>query len=147
MTSTIQQMAVASGLSSYTLRYYEQIGLIDPIPRSSSGHRQYRESDARWIEFLLRLRATGMPVQQMLHYAELRRAGNHLESVAERKAMLVQHTQTLEQALAELQNNLALMRQKIAAYAELESNLAAAAIQEEALYDNVSTRLEPLAAG
>lgn len=145
MTSTIQQMAIASGLSSYTLRYYEQIGLIDPILRGSNGHRRYRESDVRWIEFLLRLRATGMPVQQMLHYAELRRAGNHLESVAERKAMLVQHTQTLEQALAELQDNLALMQQKIAFYAELESSLAAATIQQEVLHDDLSTRLEPLA--
>ena len=87
-----------------------------------------------------------MPVQQMLHYAELRRTGNQLESVAERKAMLLQHMQTLEQALAELQDNLALMRQKIALYTELETTLAAATLHEEALNDDLSTRFEPLVA-
>ena len=122
---TIQQAAAATGLTVHTLRYYERIGLIDPIPRKDNKHRLYREEDIRWIAFLLKLRSTGLPIQKMLRYAELRRLGNQRESVSERKALLEQHTLSLEAALAELQGNLAVMYQKIALYGDIEATLAA----------------------
>lgn len=121
---TIQQAAAASGLSVHTLRYYERIGLIDPVPRQENRHRLYRDEDLRWIEFLLKLRLTGMPIQQMLRYAELRRLGDHPESVSERKAMLERHTLTLEATLAELQQTVAIMHRKVAMYAELEKQFS-----------------------
>jgi DNA-binding transcriptional MerR regulator len=120
---TIQQAAVATGLSVHTLRYYERIGLIDHIPRQENTHRLYREEDLRWIAFLLKLRSTGLPVKQMQRYAELRRQGDDRESVSERKAMLEQHTLSLEATLAELQANLVVMYKKIAMYADIEANL------------------------
>jgi len=121
---TIQQAAAASGLSVHTLRYYERIGLIDPVPRQQNRHRLYRDEDLRWIEFLLKLRLTGMPIQQMLRYAELRRLGDHPESVSERKAMLERHTLTLEATLAELQQTVAIMHRKVAMYGELEKQFS-----------------------
>ena len=124
---TIQQAATATGLTVHTLRYYERIGLIDPIPRKDNQHRLYREEDILWIEFLLKLRSTGLPIQQMLRYAELRRLGNQRESVSERKALLERHTLSLEATLAELQSNLAVMYKKIAMYDDLEASLNARA--------------------
>ena len=73
---TIQQTAEACGLSVHTLRYYERIGLIKPIPRRSNGHRLYRAEDLNWIAFLLRLRATGMSIGEMQRYAQLREQGD-----------------------------------------------------------------------
>ena len=120
---TIQQAAAATGLTVHTLRYYERIGLIDPIPRKDNKHRIYREEDILWIAFLLKLRSTGLPIQKMLRYAELRRLGNQRESVSERKALLEQHTLSLETTLAELQGNLTVMYQKIAMYGDIETTL------------------------
>ncbi|NMM36373.1 MAG: MerR family transcriptional regulator [Glaciimonas sp.] len=120
---TIQQAAAATGLTVHTLRYYERIGLIDPIPRKDNKHRIYREEDILWIAFLLKLRSTGLPIQKMLRYAELRRLGNQRESVSERKALLEQHTLSLETTLAELQGNLVVMYQKIAMYGDIETTL------------------------
>lgn len=122
-TLTIQQAAAATGLPIHTLRYYERIGLIDAVPRQDNSHRRYREEDILWIEFLLKLRSTGLPIKQMLRYAELRRLGNHQESVTERKEMLEQHTLSLEVRLAELQGNLHVMYKKIAMYAAMEADL------------------------
>jgi DNA-binding transcriptional MerR regulator len=122
---TIQQAATATGLSIHTLRYYEKVGLIDPIPRQSNQHRLYRQEDMRWIEFLLRLRATGMSIQQMLRYAELRRLGDRLGSVSERKALLEQHAASLEADLLVLQDTLEMLRGKIALYASQEEQLKA----------------------
>ncbi|MEM4985883.1 MerR family transcriptional regulator [Collimonas sp. H4R21] len=122
---TIQQAAAATGLSVHTLRYYEKIGLIDPVPRQSNRHRLYRQEDLRWIEFLLRLRATGMSIQQMLRYAELRRLGDQLGSVSERKTLLQQHAVALEAELLELQETLEMLRDKVALYAGMERQLKA----------------------
>jgi DNA-binding transcriptional MerR regulator len=72
---TIQQVADATGLSVYTLRYYERIGLIHLIDRAENRHRRYSIYDLDWIEFLTKLRTTGMSIQQMLSYAELQRHG------------------------------------------------------------------------
>ena len=41
---TIQQMSFETGLTSYTLRYYEKIGLILDVPRAGSSHRRYGAS-------------------------------------------------------------------------------------------------------
>ncbi|WP_149263962.1 MerR family transcriptional regulator [Actinomadura sp. K4S16] len=66
---TIQEVSRLSGLSEPTLRYYEKIGLIDPVDRDeSSGHRRYDPAAVRTIEALGCLRATGMSVQDMRSY-------------------------------------------------------------------------------
>lgn len=124
-TLSIQQVAAATGLSVHTLRYYERIGLIDAVPRRHNRHRQYREEDMRWIAFLLRLRATGLPIQQMLRYAELRRLGNRLDSVSERKELLARHANDVEGQVAALQETLAVLRDKVALYSEMETALQA----------------------
>ena len=123
---TIQETASLTGLSVHTLRYYERIGLIHPVPRKSNQHRLYRAEDIVWIEFILRLRATGMPISKMQRYAQLRQAGDHRESVSERKAMLEQHAAAVEAEIASLTETLAYLRQKVQVYAGIERKLAAA---------------------
>lgn len=120
---TIQQTAEACGLSVHTLRYYERIGLIKPVARRSNGHRLYRAEDLNWIAFLLRLRATGMPIAQMRRYAQLRERGTQLASVTERKAMLQQHADTVEAEIKILSETLAYLREKIAVYSTMEDEL------------------------
>ncbi|CAL9279933.1 MerR family transcriptional regulator [Streptomyces sp. SudanB66_2053] len=66
---SIQDMSKISGLSEATLRYYEKIGLIGPVPRDeSSGHRRYGGHAVERIEALGCLRAAGMSVQDMRDY-------------------------------------------------------------------------------
>ncbi|KAF1046247.1 MAG: HTH-type transcriptional regulator AdhR [Herbaspirillum frisingense] len=122
---TIAQVAAATGLSVHTLRYYERIGLLDPVERRDNSHRRYTQEDLNWIGFLLKLKSTGLPVRGMLRYAELRRLGNTLESVRERKAILLSHTLSVQQTLAELQSNLAALHLKIALYGDMEKDALA----------------------
>jgi len=120
---TIQQAAAKTGLSVHTLRYYEKIGLLDPIARQDNTHRLFREEDLTWIGFLLKLRSTGLPIRDMLRYAELRRAGNTAESVSARKALLQRHARTVEETIAELQSNLAVLHMKVNMYEDMEAAL------------------------
>ena len=71
----IGELAKRTGLSAHTLRYYERIGLLPYADRDRSGQRDYDASILAWIEFLGRLKTTGMPISEMLAYAALREAG------------------------------------------------------------------------
>jgi len=118
---TIAEAAEASGLSAYTLRYYEQIGLIAPIDRHS-GARRYNDADMRWLDFLVRLRATGMSMRDMQRYAQLLRIGNaSAASMAERQALLEAHAERLEAEIRAQRETLQYIRKKIRTYEELRA--------------------------
>lgn len=114
----IRAFAARTGLSAHTLRYYERIGLLDPVGRASSGHRRYLAGDLAWVEFLTRLRATGMPVRVMQRFAALRRHGDR--TLPERRELLEAHQRDIEQHLADLQVNLAAITEKIQHCRDLE---------------------------
>lgn len=130
---TIQQVAAATGLSGHTLRYYERIGLIAPVQRAENGHRRYSAGDVGWIDFLMRLRATGMPISQMQQYAELQRQGEH--TLAARLDLLKQHRDAVLEQIAGLEDNLSVIEYKIDYYSQ-EQNRQAAEIAQPALVEN-----------
>lgn len=113
---TIQQVAEATHLSEHTLRYYERIGLIHPISRADNGHRRYSPDDIGWIDFLTKLRAAGMSIQQMQAYAELQRGGD--ETLPERVEMLKAVRSKVEARMDELQQHLKLLNYKVEIYSE-----------------------------
>ena len=120
LSLSIAEAAEASGLSAYTLRYYEQIGLIAPIDRHS-GARRYSDADMRWLDFLVRLRATGMSMQGMQRYAQLLRQGNADASLDERQAMLEAHAARLEADIRAQRETLQYIRKKIRGYEEMRA--------------------------
>lgn len=117
---TIEQVAARTGLSAHTLRYYERIGLLDPVGRATSGHRRYAARDLAWIEFLMRLRATGMPIRHMQEFAALRRQGD--VTLGRRRALLEAHQQMVQTHIEELQYNLETITHKIEIYHQMEED-------------------------
>ena len=113
---TIAEAARATGVSAYTLRYYERAGLIDGVDRAASGHRRYDDADLAWIEVLQRLRATGMPIQRIRRYAELVREGEGNER--DRLALLEEHRDAVKATLAQVRKHLTFIEKKIAIYEE-----------------------------
>jgi DNA-binding transcriptional MerR regulator len=111
----IGQLAKRSGLSAYTIRYYERIGLLPRADRDRSGQRDYDASILTWIEFLDRLKTTGMPIRDMLRYAALRESGVGTE--AERRALLERHRENVRAHVADLQACLLVLDTKIGGYA------------------------------
>jgi|SRR5581483_318905 DNA-binding transcriptional MerR regulator len=126
-TLTIQQVAEATRLSGHTLRYYERIGLIHPIERAENGHRRYSTNDIGWIDFLTKLRATGMSIRQMQQYAELQRQGD--ATLAQRIEMLKAHRCNVEARMNELHEHLKLISYKIEFYSELLKEKEAVDVQ------------------
>ncbi|PWK76282.1 MerR family transcriptional regulator [Aminobacter sp. AP02] len=117
----IGELAKRSGLTAYTIRYYEQIGLLPLADKDASGQRNYDASILTWIEFLGRLKSTGMPIREMLRYADLRQKGSGTD--AERRALLVAHREKVRAHVANLQANLLVLDAKIAGYADAEKRI------------------------
>jgi DNA-binding transcriptional MerR regulator len=113
---TIQQAAERTGLSVHTLRYYERVGLLAPVGRAANGHRRYAEVDLRRIEFLNKLRATGMPIRQMREFAALLEEGD--VTIPERLVLLMAHQETVRCYIEDLQRNLSAIDTKIQLYTE-----------------------------
>ncbi len=103
-----------TGLSVHTLRYYERIGLIHPINRARNTHRRYSQDDVGWIDFLNKLRAAGMSIQQMQAYAELQRQGD--VTLPERVEMLKALRVQVEARMDELREHLKVIHYKIDSY-------------------------------
>ncbi|RQS66115.1 MerR family transcriptional regulator [Burkholderia sp. Bp8963] len=115
---TIGQVADQIGVSTHTLRYYEQAGLLQAISRTPAGHRLYAPADLDWLAFVMRLKATGMPIAQMQQFAALRAEGE--PTFGARRALLVAHRDAVRAHIAELEASLDLIEDKIVNYEAAE---------------------------
>ncbi|MFJ6566508.1 MerR family transcriptional regulator [Streptomyces sp. NPDC091292] len=113
---TISEVVAFTGLTAHTLRWYERIGLMPHVDRSHTGQRRYTNRDLDWLDFVGKLRLTGMPVADMVRYAELVRAGE--DTFAERRDLLEDTRRDVLTRIAELQDTLAVLDHKITFYAD-----------------------------
>ncbi|CAM4102237.1 MerR family transcriptional regulator [Kibdelosporangium persicum] len=116
-TRSIAETAELTGLTAHTLRYYERIGLLDPVDRGPDGRRRFRDADLAWLGFLTRLRVTGMPIRDMRKFAELRRAGD--VTTPARLELLSRHRDTVRRRITDLADCLDALDSKIDHYRTL----------------------------
>lgn len=84
----IGEFSKITGISAYTLRYYEKKGLIR-VGRNSAGRREYSAEDIEWVKFIKRLKDTGMLLRDIKRYSDLRYEGD--ATVEERMKILARH--------------------------------------------------------
>ncbi len=113
----IKEFSIISGISAYTLRYYEKIGIFQEVNRNSSGHRNFTENDIVWAEFINRLKETGMPLEQIKQYAVLRNQGEH--TAVARMNLLKNHAAALKKKILEENQHLNKIGEKIQYYEKL----------------------------
>ncbi|SBT45101.1 MerR family transcriptional regulator [Micromonospora auratinigra] len=108
------EAARRSGFSLDTLRYYEKIGLLSGVDRTSGGRRVFTDDDLGWLAILRCLRDTGMPIAEMCRYAELARAGEH--TAGQRQELLERHAGRVEEQMDLLRRQYEHLREKIRWY-------------------------------
>ncbi|MEU3862126.1 MerR family transcriptional regulator [Streptomyces sp. NPDC028722] len=111
---SVGEMATRTGVSVHTLRYYERIGLLAGVPRTAGGRRVYGTKQLASIEFISRLRETGMPIAQILKYADLVRAEH--DTRQQRLDILVDHHRRVLTAIEEQHRHLKVIQTKIDLY-------------------------------
>ena len=111
---TIAQVSQKYGLTADTLRYYERIGLIPPVPRNKSGVRDYDEDSCAWVELMKCMRAAGVQIEALIQYVALYRQGDG--TVDARKRLLMEQREQLKARMADMQASLERLNEKIDRY-------------------------------
>lgn len=111
---TIKQAAEKAGISIDNLRYYERIGLIPAVPRSTSGIRDYDEMTLSWIDFVMRFKRGGMALEAIREYVQLALKGEGTKPA--RKEILLEAKENLKAKMAEIQESLDVINYKLDTY-------------------------------
>jgi Cu(I)-responsive transcriptional regulator len=95
----IGDVATHAGLPAKTIRYYEDIGLVQP-QRSANGYRTFRQSEVHKLAFLGRARALGFTIEDcrslLKLYADTDRASAEVKHIAQ------EHLVRVDRKIAEL---------------------------------------------
>ncbi|HEV7547904.1 MAG TPA: MerR family transcriptional regulator [Reyranella sp.] len=112
----IGEVATRTGRSVHAIRWYEAQGLVPGVERDGGGRRVYTEHHVGWLEFMDRLRGTGMSVAQMRAYTALVKKGS--AALGERRALLRAHQARVLENIARWTEALTLIEAKLEFYDE-----------------------------
>ncbi len=97
----IGQVSARTGLTTRTLRYYEELGLLRPSERLVSGHRVYANEDLRRLYRVSLLRQLGLPLSDIARELDdssrdlSDTIGRHIGHLDQRMAALGRHRERM----------------------------------------------------
>lgn len=112
----IKDVSDLFGISTYTLRYYEKIGLLNFVKRNESGVREFDASDLITINTIICLKKTGMPLKDIKEYLKLVAEG--IDTAPQRREMFLKQKQKVIDEIAALEKSLTIIDRKINFYDE-----------------------------
>lgn len=111
---TIKEVSEKYGITQDTLRYYERVGMIPAVTRTSGGIRDYQEADLGWVELAICMRSAGLPVEAMIEYVRLCQAGD--ATFPARLQLLVDQREVLKEQKRQIDSTLERLDYKISRY-------------------------------
>ena len=118
---TIAEVSEKLKISADTLRYYERIGLIPPVPRNKSGIRDYDDKSLYWINFVRCMRKSGLKIEKLIEYVTLFQKGDETAEI--RKTLLIEQKKDILSKIEELNENLKYLNIKINRYEEVTTKM------------------------
>lgn len=113
---TIKEVSEKYNISADTIRYYERIGLLPPIPRKANGIRDFDESSCKWIEFVKCMRSAGVEIEALIDYIKL----FYQEGTAEaRKEILKEQRDRLQKKIDMMNLVIERLNKKVDRYEEI----------------------------
>ncbi len=113
---TIKEVSEKYDISADTIRYYERIGLLPPIPRKSNGIRDFNEVSCNWIEFVKCMRSAGVEIEALIDYIKL----FYQEGTAEaRKEILKEQRDRLQKKIDVMNLVIERLNKKVDRYEEI----------------------------
>ncbi len=116
---TIAEVSKRYDISPDTLRYYERVGLIPPVPRNANGIRNYDEASCSWIELIKCFRSAGVQVEALIEYRQLYEQGD--STLYARKQLLLGQRELLRERISELNASLEKLDKKLKWYDDVIS--------------------------
>lgn len=116
---TIAEVSKEYDLTADTLRYYEKIGLLNNVPRTESGIRNYDKNSCRRIEFIKCMRGAGVEIEVLIEYMSLFEKGK--STVKARKKLLEEQREKLLEKQKNINETVDRLNYKISLYEEIEA--------------------------
>ena len=113
---TIKEVSEKYGISQDTLRYYERVNVIPKVTRTSGGIRDYQEEDLRWVELAVCMRNAGLPIESLIEYQRLFRAGD--STILARLELLNEQMDILQKQKEQIEETMDRLSYKISRYEE-----------------------------
>jgi DNA-binding transcriptional MerR regulator len=112
---SIGDLAKKLEMSQRTIRYYEEIGLLNSIKRVEGGRRVYTDVDLRRLKLIKRLKIMGMTLSEMQELEAMWAIDKSNEKVLKRLLELMgNHLKRLDDRIADLD----ILRHEIIEYRE-----------------------------
>ena len=120
----IGELAELTGTTPRTIRYYEEIGLLEGGDRAQGQHRWYTEADVERVREIVKLRdLLGLSLDQLSQLVEAETARAEIRREIERGPSPEKRRALLEQALGHIENQLELVRGRRQELEKLEHEL------------------------
>jgi DNA-binding transcriptional MerR regulator len=114
-TYRIGELAAKVGMTERTIRYYEELGLLESVKRLEGGTRIYTDDDVRRLKFVRKLKMLGLSLQEMHELEGIYTRQRSNRTVLPRLIELLDaHLQTVDGRIAEL----GALRDEIRSYRE-----------------------------
>ncbi|QMU08714.1 MerR family transcriptional regulator [Levilactobacillus suantsaii] len=117
MAYRIQEVAQKCHLSTYSIRYYHDHGMLPFVQRDAHNNRVFHDIDLEWLNLIKCLRQTGMPLKRIRHYLDLVQQGD--TTIPERYAIMQAQQAQAQQELATTQAHLAIITHKVDHYHDI----------------------------
>ncbi|OGV51118.1 MAG: hypothetical protein A2X49_01620 [Lentisphaerae bacterium GWF2_52_8] len=114
---TVKEVSEILNLSAYTIRYYENSGLIPFVDRTGGNIRMFSDYSVSWLRLVHCLRSTGLPIEGVKHYVEMCLKGD--STIPERAQLIFQQEKRLRQQLHDLREQMKIVKYKKAHYEKL----------------------------
>ena len=111
---TIKEVSKKFGISQDALRYYERVGMIPPVTRTSGGIRDYNESDLGWVSLAVCMRSAGLPIEAMIEYVKLYQQGD--STIPARLQLLLDQKDALTEQIRQIEQTMKRLDYKISVY-------------------------------
>lgn len=117
---TVKDVAKIMNISAYTVRYYDNEGLIPFVSRTQSNVRMFSDYDLSWLRTVHCLRTTNLSISDIKKYIDLCLKGN--KTIKQRAEIIFAQEKRLEEELEELQSQMKILQKKKKYYKELLKN-------------------------
>jgi DNA-binding transcriptional MerR regulator len=111
---TVKEVSEKYNITQDTLRYYERVGMIPEVTRTSGGIRSYQQKDLDWVELAICMRSAGLPVEVMIEYVQLCKEGE--STIPARLELLQKQREALHMQREQLDTTLDRLNYKIKKY-------------------------------
>ncbi|HEY1568989.1 MAG TPA: MerR family transcriptional regulator [Solirubrobacteraceae bacterium] len=122
----IGEVAELTGTTPRTIRYYEEIGLLDTAPERAQGkHRVYTQGDVDRVREIIRLRdLLGLSLEQLSQLLEAESARAHLRDELAHTEDPAERRRILEELLTHISGQLTLVQTRLTELTDLAAELS-----------------------